>query len=67
MNQSAKRAARLMDIRDLLLKRPCSAQELAKLYCVSLTTIYCDLIDLQLEPLCVPLVVEREKWRIVSL
>jgi hypothetical protein len=34
---------------------------------VSSGAIYRDLIDLQLEPLCVPLTVEGGRWRILDL
>lgn len=58
MNQSATRAARLVYIRDLLYEQPHSVEDLARLCEVSIDTIYRDLIDIQLEPLSVPLIVE---------
>lgn len=58
MSQAATRAVRLVYIRDLLYERPHSAEDLARLCEVSLDTIYRDLIDIQLEPLCVRLLVE---------
>jgi len=64
--QSTTRAVRLMHIRDLLSEDPYSVQQLAELCDVSEDTIYRDLIDLQLEPLCLPLVVDGGKWRVFS-
>jgi len=66
MNQSATRAARLVYIRDLLYQQPRSVMELARLCEVSRDTIYRDLIDIQLEPLSVPLIVEDGRWRVLD-
>ncbi len=67
-NPTAARAARLLYIRDLLHERPRTVGELALLCDVSLYTIYRDLIVLQLEPLCVPLmVVDGNKWTVLDL
>ena len=66
MSQSATRAARLVYIRDLLYERPRSVQELAALCGVTRMTIYRDLIDIQLEPLSVPLQVEGGCWRVLD-
>jgi len=66
MSQSATRAARLVYIRDLLYERPHSVDDLARLCEVSIDTIYRDLIDIQLEPLSVPLLVEDGRWRVLD-
>ena len=66
MSQSATRAARLVYIRDLLYQQPRSVTELARLCEVSRDTIYRDLIDIQLEPLSVPLLVEGGRWRVLD-
>ena len=66
MSQSATRAARLVYIRDLLYQKPRSVTELARLCEVSRDTIYRDLIDIQLEPLSVPLLVEDRRWRVLD-
>lgn len=66
MSQSATRAVRLVYIRDLLYEQPRSVEELAQLCEVSIDTIYRDLIDIQLEPLCVPLQVENGRWRVMD-
>lgn len=67
MSQSATRAARLVYIRDLLHEQPHSVEDLARLCEVSIDTIYRDLIDIQLEPLCVPLQVENDRWFVADL
>jgi|LSQX01.2.fsa_nt_gb predicted DNA-binding transcriptional regulator YafY len=62
-NPHAVRAARLVHIRDLLLEKPRTAEELALLCEVSLSTIYRDLVHLQIEPLSLPLyVADGNKW-----
>ena len=61
---SATRAVRLMYIKELLMEQPYSVQELSELCGVTPKTIRLDLLDLQMEPLCVPLVVEGGRWRI---
>jgi len=66
MSQSATRAARLVYIRDLLHEQPHSVEDLARLCEVSIDTIYRDLIDIQLEPLSVPLIVEDGRWRVID-
>ncbi len=66
MSQSATRAVRLVYIRDLLYERPRSVEELARLCEVSVDTIYRDLIDIQLEPLSVPLQVVDGRWRVID-
>lgn len=66
-NPVAARAVRLVYVRDLLTERPRTVRELAALCGVSSGAIYRDLIDLQLEPLCVPLTVEGGRWRILDL
>jgi predicted DNA-binding transcriptional regulator YafY len=66
-NPNVVRAARLLYIRDLLTQKPRTATELAQLCEVSRDTIYRDLISLQLEPLCVALYAEQDRWRILNL
>lgn len=66
-NPNATRAARLMRIRDLLQEEPHSVTDLAALCEVSKDTIWRDLIALQLEPLCVPLYADGDKWSVLNL
>ncbi len=56
MDKAGCRAARFLQIVALLRDRPRTAQELAELCGVSRRMISRDLIELQMEPLCVPLV-----------
>ncbi len=59
----ARRAVRLVFLRDLLHERPYTIAQLARLTGVSERTIYRDLCDLQLSPLNVALmVVEGNRW-----
>ena len=66
MKSSAVRAVRLMYIRDLLGERPRSVQELADMCGVTRKTIYADLLDLQMEPLSLPLVFDCGRWKIMD-
>jgi len=61
------RAARLLFVMRLLEQRPQTISELAYACGVSRTTIGRDLITLQISPLCVPLAVERDRWRVLDL
>lgn len=61
--RSAKRAVRLLAIRDALYGRPYTVQQLAVLLQVSNDVVRNDLVDLQLPPLSVPLQVDdRGRW-----
>jgi len=61
--RSAKRAVRLLAIRDALHERPHTVQQLAAQLQVSDDAVRNDLVDLQLPPLSVPLQVdERGRW-----
>lgn len=53
--QSMSRAVRLVYLRDLLLTKPHTTDELAQLCNVSERTIYRDLADLQDDPFHVPI------------
>ena len=66
MTRAATRAVRLVYIRDLLREKPRSVQELAEICGVTRKTIYVDLLDLQMDPLCLPLVVDCGRWRIMD-
>jgi len=65
MSQAASRAARLIHMRDLLLERPRTTQELALLCDISMSTVCRDLVTLQMEPLRLPLVVEGGCWKVM--
>ena len=67
MGQATKRAARLMYIRDLLVQQALSANDLAIMCDVTIATIYRDLVDLQIEPLSVPLCTCGGKWFILDI
>jgi len=53
--QQVKRAVRLMAMRDILLARPVTIDDLAERFGVHERTIYRDLQELQAEPLRLPL------------
>ena len=61
--RSAKRAMRLLAIRDALHERPLTVQQLSAMLEVSDDAVRNDLVDLQLPPLSVPLQVdEHGRW-----
>ena len=60
------RAARLIYLMRLLSSRPYRAAELAALCSVCHRTINYDLMELQMEPLRVPLVNEAGQWWVLS-
>lgn len=65
--RDAKRAARLLALRDMLYRAPHTVEQMAAESGVSKRTIYNDLIDLQIPPLSVPLLVdEHARWYVLE-
>lgn len=66
--RDAKRAVRLLSLRDALYREPHTVQQLAAMANVSKRTIYNDLIDLQIPPLSTPLLVDDcGRWYVMKL
>jgi len=67
MSRAGRRAARFLQIVRLLRDRPRTAADLAELCGVTVRTIRRDLLELQMEPLRVPLVkLARGQWGLMD-
>jgi len=67
-NRNAKRAVRLMAVRDALYREPLTVQQLAMQFGVSDDAIRGDLVDLQIPPLSVPLLVDNQgRWYVMDV